>query len=408
MGLYEDIFSSGPLLANHKVRHKKLIEFISKVMIATGAPRASLAAKGPKYEKLIYNSNACSYGKRNKNQFYRYELLWKKDNEQAPIHGNSKKYAIVMQGQICKESDFTVNTLLHYKKIYPDAMIILSTWEDEDKNIIELLEKKGINCILNKYPPKEMYGRGNLNLQLINTLAGVKRAHENPEITYILKTRTDQRIYMVDFLNYFSNLLAAFPTRGLGKNIQERIVFMNCEGASAIYYPFKLSDMLTFGSAADILNLYQAPLTELHDDDFVEIDTHFNQFIPKLYELERKDGLTIEDIEQEIPQYRQLIEHKMRVTAETYLVSNYIKEYVIPFEIGSGVDYLDVHFRFLRDFAVIVDKTAIELYWLKYQYRYLKVPNYKMCGLLDHAAWLNIYLNYEGSSRNDEEGINRH
>ena len=42
-------------------------------------------------------------------------------------------FAIVMQGPIRKEENFTFNTVCYYKNIYPDAVIIVSTWDDEEK-----------------------------------------------------------------------------------------------------------------------------------------------------------------------------------------------------------------------------------------------------------------------------------
>lgn len=45
--------------------------------------------------------------------------------------------AIVMQGPIRKEDNFTYNTVKYYRDIYPNAKVIVSTWIDEDANDIE-------------------------------------------------------------------------------------------------------------------------------------------------------------------------------------------------------------------------------------------------------------------------------
>ena len=61
--------------------------------------------------------------------------------------------AIIMQGPLVKENDYTVETVKLYDKIYPGSKIIVSTWENEDLSIInELLALSNCTVLLNKYP----------------------------------------------------------------------------------------------------------------------------------------------------------------------------------------------------------------------------------------------------------------
>ena len=199
---YETTFSVGPD-PSKKNNKKKLVEISSSLIYYLLYPLGFVASKSSKVSKLIYTSIARLFSLINKDSYYRYELLWKHQCDSLKAHHGFNSYAIVMQGQIAKDDSFTESTLYHYRKMYPDATIILSTWDDEPADIISRLESKGIICLCNEYPEKENYGRGNLNLQLINTKNGVVLAAKRSEIKYILKTRTDQRIYMNNFLQYF-------------------------------------------------------------------------------------------------------------------------------------------------------------------------------------------------------------
>lgn len=394
MKRYETIFSVGPEPYKTARKRKKLIEIANTLLVAFMWPFAKIATINKGFSKLIYTAQAETFSAQNKDAYFRYELLWKQKCDHTFRNENYRDYAIVMQGQIIKDDEFTWNTLMYYRHIYPDATIVLSTWEDEPKEIIEDLERNGILCVVNRLPDKSEFGRGNLNLQLINSLSGIRKVQEKGGVKYVLKTRADQRIYMRNFLGYFSDLLVAYPCRG--DKLTNRLVFMNCEGASTIYYPFKMSDMLVFGSTEDVVRLYDIPQTPIKkEDDLEQFERKYNCYIEKLYALDFDGEYTSEQIESLIPDYKGFVRYKMKATAELYILSHFISNVIQSLE-DENVDYLDVYLSFLRDYAVVVDKTAIELYWKKYHHQYCKIQNYQMEGQLDHAAWLDIYLHYRG------------
>jgi len=89
----------------------------------------------------------------------------------------NKVSAIVMQGPLCGEDNFTAETVRLYGKLYPDVLVVVSTWKDEDSKIIEeLLNEKNCEVVLNEYP--EHSGILNLNYQVVSTLGGIKKAKE--------------------------------------------------------------------------------------------------------------------------------------------------------------------------------------------------------------------------------------
>lgn len=46
--------------------------------------------------------------------------------------------AIVMQGPIRKEENFTYNTVKYYRHMYPNVKVIVSTWIDEDLEVLQI------------------------------------------------------------------------------------------------------------------------------------------------------------------------------------------------------------------------------------------------------------------------------
>ena len=78
--------------------------------------------------------------------------------------------AIIIQGPIRREDNFTLETVKLYRKHYPAATVILSTWEDEDVSSFEILKSEHLKIILSPKPP--IAGQNNVNMQIASTKAG--------------------------------------------------------------------------------------------------------------------------------------------------------------------------------------------------------------------------------------------
>src|ERR1035437_1783485 len=48
--------------------------------------------------------------------------------------------AIILQGALLRENRFTLETVRTYRKLYPEATVIVSTWEGEDTEEIKSIE----------------------------------------------------------------------------------------------------------------------------------------------------------------------------------------------------------------------------------------------------------------------------
>ena len=60
----------------------------------------------------------------------------------------SEKFAVIIQGPIQENNEFLKQTIKIYKKIFKNSLIIVSTWESEDKQVIEELKSENIHIIL--------------------------------------------------------------------------------------------------------------------------------------------------------------------------------------------------------------------------------------------------------------------
>ena len=134
--------------------------------------------------------------------------------------------AIVIQGPIAYNNDYTVETFKLYRSIYPNAPIVVSTWKGEATSSFRRVCRENLIVLLENEMPEDR-GFGNVNLQLESSLQGVKFIRQNTSAKFVLKTRTDQRINYFDFLVYFKNLLKTFPPKG--DRLRERIILIDKE-----------------------------------------------------------------------------------------------------------------------------------------------------------------------------------
>lgn len=271
--------------------------------------------------------------------------VWSDELKRAP------KCAIIIQGSLLKENNFTLETIRLYKKIFFGANIIVSTWDTEEPTYIEKIKKENIDVILNTEP--EISGPSHINYQLKSTSAGVRRAKEL-SVEYVLKTRTDQRIYGINALDYFYNLLKTFPPK-TGYKQKERII-----GASLNTFKYRLydlSDMVVFGNLEDM---------EL-----------FWSVAPDIRPYKDNPDLTQGEFS------------RLRI-CEMYLTSEFLKN------IGRELKWtLKDSWQATADHFIVVDQASLDLYWHKYkkhkEFRYLKYGAILNNREMSFLEWFNLY-----------------
>lgn len=289
-----------------------------------------------------------------KNKIFWNYRCYKKHAANQNDHGalmlsSKDRFAIVIQGPLIMDSDFTVETLKIYRHNFPDAILILSTWFVSD-DILKLLESYNVSVIQNTMP--ENPGISNINLQIVTSSAGVLAARDLGA-QRVLKTRTDQRIYHPSLECYLFNLVKAFPLAEGFSGQVSRLVVISLNTFK--YRLYGVSDMFLYGHIDDIVRYWDIPLDVRKGSPEELINAGFS--------------------------WRSFATWRV---CEVYLCTEFLKG------IGRNISFtlLD-SFKVFKDHFVIIDQAAIKLYWHKYS---LNEDRYSHFGFFDPELSFNDWL----------------
>lgn len=295
----------------------------------------------------------------------------KREKKSKYIHSNpdvnelQKKVAIVMQGPVILKENFTYQTLCIYKKRYPNTKLILSTWEDTDSKVISKFKNINVEVVLNKKP--NYFGISNINLQVKTSINGIKKAKEDGN-EYCLKTRTDQRVYKHDFLQFLLSILSLYK---INHNIlKNRLI--TCSLNTFKYRLYGVTDMFMFGEIDDMI-LYWNAKYDMRKIDEVNTGTSSLDFSKKRL-------------------------------CEVYLCTEFLKK------IKYKTDYtLKNYWQMLSQYFYVVDAMSLDLFWFKYIYwnerkRYQN-QNRKLDEEFYFSDWINCRNNMVLYSKNQEKKL---
>jgi hypothetical protein len=259
--------------------------------------------------------------------------------------------AVVIQGPLCSEHNFTLETVKIYKKIFPQSPIIVSTWTDESKKDLDALSDAGAELVTCNKPLDS--GWGNLELQVLSTSYGLKRA-QDLGCQYVAKTRTDWRMYRPSALQCLNSLLELFPP-GPTKNQVNRIIASST--ATLKHRIYGLTDIFQYGSIEDMMRYWE----NLNGNSNVRFE---NKEIPEII-----NGTPL--------------------VAEIYLCSRYLET------IGVNLDFsLKQWWESLKNNFIIVDNAMLDGVWNKYdksfENRYTSAYTLRGPLAIDHFDWLRL------------------
>ena len=259
--------------------------------------------------------------------------------------------AVVIQGPLQSEEDFTLETVKIYKKIFPLSPIIVSTWSSENKKDLDDLERAGAVLVITDKPTKT--GWGNIELQVLSTSAGLQWAKEFG-CEYVAKTRTDWRMYRPSALQCLNSLLRMYPPLGHGK-LESRIVASSM--STLKHRVYGLTDIFQYGSILDMTKYWE----NLNDD----VQGKFKQVHPP----EILNGTPL--------------------VAEIYLCARYLES------IGLDLDFsLPQWWESLKNYFVVIDNSMLDAVWSKYdkniENRYTNAYTLRGPLAIDHLDWLRL------------------
>ncbi|MCF6276332.1 MAG: WavE lipopolysaccharide synthesis family protein [Candidatus Magasanikbacteria bacterium] len=265
---------------------------------------------------------------------------------------NYSKVAIIIQGPLLKKNNFTLETVRLYKKIFNKYAIILSTWEDEDVDYINEIKKEGIVVLLNKKP--DYSGISHINYQIVSTSNAIAKAQEIG-VEYILKTRTDLRIYNPNSIEFLVNFISLFPVDPLYKQ-KKRIAGISLNTFK--YRPYSISDMVLFGCVDDMVDYWGCGL----------------------------------DMRKDFANHEKIGDWSRARLCEVYLSANYLETK------GRKLKWtIEDSWSMFANYFCIFDQQSLDIYWHKYarnlEYRRLEYKNLKNSQELTFSEWLNMFYN---------------
>ena len=284
---------------------------------------------------------------------------------------HSKQLAIIIQGPLDINNNFTIETVSLYKEIFKGAHIIVSTWEGETDKSLEQLNKLDVELLLNTKP--KIVDPYNMNMQLETTYNGLLCA-ENEGFKHLLKTRTDQRVHRHDIFDYFTSLSNIFPLNNANK--QESRLIVTSFGTLK-YRLYSITDFMMFGKAGDMLNYWGVDKYEKGIRKFIDDST--------------QNGVPIKG--------------GVPIMGEIYLCVKYLN-----FQ-GLEPDWtINQYWNFVKEYFCVINGMDLDIYWNKYhkikeyqQPRYTRDYSKSNPRALEFADWLYLYTHDNGCWENIRE-----
>ncbi len=287
-------------------------------------------------------------------EFYYYRSLpvFSKDFNLYSDKCTFPKTAVILQGPIIEDNNFTLETLRIYKKIFnnPSCVIILSTWKGNNQQLLTQIRNTGIEVIESDIPKEK--GRGNINLQSFSTLAGIEFARA-AGCEFVLKTRTDQRFYAANILEFLFNIQKTFPLDAKVKEIRKRLIALSFNTFKFRIYG--VSDMFLFGHIDDVYNFWNLPT---------------DYFTPELFSGKEQ----LEIFQKHCP--------------ETVVVTSFLKN------IGyTPLQTLEDTYKVYARYFCFIDKETVEMFWPKYSNANSRWEKFQVSPLeeMKFRDWLNLY-----------------
>lgn len=268
--------------------------------------------------------------------YFAYQVFPKYARDYVDVDnpGHLPLYAVILQGPLKLQDHFTLETVRLYKKIFPNGLIIVSSWKDADQDEVNKIEQEGAVVILSELP--SCCGLANVNYQFVSTYEGIKEA-KRLGAEYVFKTRTDNRIYRNSLFEELYTLMKENPCENALQ--EERIVTLGGRSGN-IFWPYWQADVFMFGNINDMQKFFNMPLQEDTSRD--------------AYGFREPSNVT----------GRWKTQHD--TNAETFIFRRYLKS------LGLKLNYsVRGHWDIITKMFLPISENYINLYWLaKYETRY--------------------------------------
>ncbi|MCB1772772.1 MAG: hypothetical protein KDI88_04085 [Gammaproteobacteria bacterium] len=259
--------------------------------------------------------------------------------ERYPVRAES---GILVQGPI--EAGYTAQVLASYGQRFPQAHLVLSTWDDTAPALVREVETLVDEIVLSPLP--SVRGVQNRNCQLVSMQRGLD-ACERSGLRSIMKVRTDIAVLNHELFDIFKNAVLAAGD-GAARN---RIMIP--QSFTRKYIPYHPSDLVQIGSL-EALQRFWRQEPDPRDFDMVDVM--------------RQSTLDLLGRE--------------RVCAESYFGVGHRRNLAEACD-GTLADA----WRYLRDRFVVMDNDTFGLVWMKHPALLQNLPLEQQRQTVDHAFW---------------------
>lgn len=258
-------------------------------------------------------------------RFYTFnERFFYNQESQIAIKQRLKyRTAIILQGPISSEGNFTLKLIKFYLNNYDNLQVILSTWNDQDTSrFSELKEFGNFHLLKSEYPAYK--GISNINLQIVSAQAGLQLA-KSLSVERAIKSRTDQgflnQFALVEIEHYFQRF----------RN-QDKPTILALDRNTFLFRLYGVSDMFQYSDLESLIAFWSIKL----------------------------DSRVLEEVLS--PKPGNILEYASRNTGETYLVTSYLNS------LGESTEFtFERHSQLLRGYFLILDSFPLGYIWNKYQ-----------------------------------------
>lgn len=282
----------------------------------------------------------------------------------------SKDISVVIQGPIVyKRTQALINSV---KKYYPDAEIVVSTWENSETDLLRGYDE----LMVNKDPGWAYFDKNNMkkynvNRMLLSSQIGIEKASRK----YVLKCRSDFVLKNNNLCKYVD----AFKRRNPAFTItKQKIIVGSLFTLKYETYnrrkqrrPLHVSDFFCFGLKEDVRLFYDVPLVEL------EVFSRYFENNPT-------------EIQDEIVTYRDRL---WRFPPEQYLTLHFAERKFKDIKFEDCLHCNEVSDEFSEQVIVnnfiILDPRQSGLFSGKFPYNIYS----RLC-LCSETIWSGMYRNY--------------
>jgi len=278
----------------------------------------------------------------------KFDRIWRVLEQPLPAGVRNGNAAILVQGPFVAGN--TVTALSYYRRIYPDAPIVFSSWEGTPPDQLAEIEPLCDEIVLSS--PPAVGGHMNINYQSVSTLAGLGSAVVQ-RVERVLKLRSDLVILRPDALSVFNQLSRLAPPRD---RLRARIVLTPLFTYQHI--PYHISDLVLFG----------------HPEDLGRVFTH---------PPDNRDSRS----------YRVYLDMSLRDYARSEGVPEISYGANLARALGYELDYTTAqHWDMLKHYTVVASNSFFGYHWSKYGDGALvgRVDGYNLVAPADFPFWLQL------------------